>query len=356
MRVCVVRGPSDVRAVNALGVRLAASGHEVVLAGESSPGVYGIEAIAAVAGGSDVVVGLGSAGPWAASAAERVGAAAVLAEIEPTLPTREFPPPLKVRPPKKLTRPVSSVVDAMGWVRDGRAVNDARHASGLGRMGNPWHELPVLGAWSSTLVPTPADWDAGRVSVTGEWWLADDPVWEPDAELKAFLAVGDRPIYVGFAGATGSLAEYALEAILEAWGDTYRILLDAADLGAGRELPENVCRIGSAPAADWLFTRCGALVLECGAARAHAAARSGIPTIPVPFTPSQRFWGDRLYEAGIATRPVDPRSGWEAYKAALRATVALRDPAKEIAQRITAEDGLTVAVTSLESLVRATHL
>ena len=356
MRVCVVGAARTARAVAALGVALSASGHEMVVAGESSPGAHGLEALATSASGSDIVVGLGRAGPWAVSAAELVGVLGVLAETEAAaLPTRDFAPATNLRPPRRLNRPVASALDAKGWVRDGHEVNQARRAAGLGTMRNPRHELPVLGAWSPVLVPTPDDWDADRVTVTGEWWVADDAAWDPDPRLAAFLAVGDRPIYVGLAGVGGSLAEYTLESVLEAWADTYRILLDVGPLGSRLRLPENVHRVRSVPS-DWLFSRCGALVFECGAGRAHAAARSGIPSIPVPFTPVQRFWGDRLYGAGVATKPVDPRSGWEAYKAALRATVPLRDPAKDVAARVGAEDGAVAAVRTLEAMLRSTHL
>jgi hypothetical protein len=58
----------------------------------------------------------------------------------------------------------------------------------------------------------------------------------------------------------------------------------------------------------------------------------------------------------VATQPVDPRSGWEAYKAALRDTVPLRDRAKEVAGRVSAEDGVAVAVASLERLLAQTRL
>jgi sterol 3beta-glucosyltransferase len=354
MKVTIVASTRQVRAVAALGVGLSDAGHEAVAAGEASPGMYDIESIAEAAGGSDVVVGLGSAGAWAVSAAELVGAAGAVAAVEPPLPTREFAPAWKLRPPEKLNRVVGSMVDVMGWVRDSREVNQARRAMGLAPMGNPFHELPVLGAWSPTLVPTPADWDAGRVMVTGEWWLADEQGWTPDTKLEAFLAVGDRPIYVGLGGTAGSLAEYALGAILEAWADTYRILLDAGSLTLADDLPENVHRIESVPD-DWLFSRCGALVFECDATRAHAAARSGIPSIPVPFNPSQRFWGERLYGVGAATKPVDPRSGWEAYKAALRETVPAREPAAAIAAQMAGEDGVATAVAAIQDLVGSGH-
>ena len=41
---------------------------------------------------------------------------------------------------------------------------------------------------------------------------------------------------------------------------------------------------------------------------------------------------------------------------ALRATVALPEPASELAPRVAAEDGVAAAVAALESLLRSTHL
>lgn len=351
MRVTIAGSARDVGAVDALAVGLRDAGHEAVVV--SSAEASGIEAIAAAASGADAVVGVADAGPWAASAAEIVGAVGVLAGCDPLLPTRQFAPVVGVRPPQKLYRQVGVLSDAVGWVRVGRRVNHARRALGLGRMGNPVHRLPVLGAWSTVLVPTPDDWDPGRVTVTGEWWLPAGDDFVPDPALKAFLAVGDRPVYVGFGSMPGTMVEYAVESILEAYASTYRILLDSS-AGSGRELPENVHRIADVPD-EWLFRRCGALVHECGAARAHAAARSGIPSLPVPFTPQQRFWADRLYERGIATTPVDPRSGWEAYKAALRETVPARDLAAETAARMAGEDGVATAVAAIKDLVSSRH-
>jgi len=72
MRVTIAGSAGDVRAVVALAVGLRDAGHEAVVV-ESAEAV-GIEAIAAAASGSDAVVGLSNAGPWAVSAAELVGA------------------------------------------------------------------------------------------------------------------------------------------------------------------------------------------------------------------------------------------------------------------------------------------
>jgi UDP:flavonoid glycosyltransferase YjiC (YdhE family) len=73
----------------------------------------------------------------------------------------------------------------------------------------------------------------------------------------------------------------------------------------------------------------------------------------VPFTLDQPFWADRLHQLGVASRPVDPRSGWEAYEAPLRQTVAARQPAAALAKRLASEDGVALAVAEIERLAAA---
>ena len=166
MRVTITGSAGDVRAVEALAAGLRNAGHEAVVVGSAE--AVGIEAIAAAASGSDAVVGVADAGPWAVSAAELVGAMGVLAGCDPLLPTRQFAPVVGgVRPPEKLYRRVGQAVETLGWLIVGRRVNRERRALGLARTGNPLHQLRILGSWSPVLVPTPDDWDA-RVTVTGE--------------------------------------------------------------------------------------------------------------------------------------------------------------------------------------------
>jgi UDP:flavonoid glycosyltransferase YjiC (YdhE family) len=217
-------------------------------------------------------------------------------------------------------------------------------------MPNPYDSSPVLGAWSPTLAPTPVDWDASRVTVTGPW-RAVGTGWTPTPELEAFLDAEERPIYVGFGSLKGPKVAYAIESVLRAFAGTYRIVLQAHP-SITTELPGSVLRVGAVPH-DWLFRRCGALVHHCGAGTAHAAARSGIPSVPVPFTLDQPFWADRLRALGVASRPVDPRSGWEGYEAPLRETVAARQPAADLAVRLAAEDGVAQAVAAIERLAVA---
>ena len=57
--------------------------------------------------------------------------------------------------------------------------------------------LPLLYAYSPTVLPRPADWPE-RIRVTG-YWFADPPGgWEPPPDLLRFLNDGPPPVYVGF--------------------------------------------------------------------------------------------------------------------------------------------------------------
>lgn len=312
--------------------------------------------IATAARGSDAVLCLPLATYHAASGANEVGATAIVANLQPMLPTREFAPSGigVVGTPRIANRPIGRLVDAAGWGLYGPGLNKARRTLGLGRLRNPYTADPLLGAWSPTLVPMPADWDADRVTVTGDWPLPADPAWQPDAELSAFLEAGEPPLYVGF----GSMVGYSgLQAIVDAALEAFagrRVLLSGGWAGVtARKLPDGVHAVGFAPH-DWLFPRCAAIVHHCGAGTTHTAARSGTPSIPLPMMLDQPFWADRLHRLGIASRPLDrKRPSAEAFRAALdevdRPDVAAL--ASAVAERIRGEDGVGAAVTAIERLV-----
>jgi sterol 3beta-glucosyltransferase len=373
----------DVRPLVALGVGLRTAGHDVVVAGEKGGGqtfaehglefraVSGdvsevlaagasrrgitsfrwtdsewIEEIAAAATGSDVVVGLPIISVHAAAAAEQVGAVGILAGLQPMEPTRAFVPSAvsALKAPAWLNRPIGRAVEVVGGRTILRRINRVRRAAGMGPFANPYHRLPYLGGWSPTLVPTPDDWDAGSV-VTGQWWQAPDPGWTPPEEVQDFLDAEERPVYVGFGSISGPRVEYAVEQALQAL-KAHRVLL--ASPYSGKVGPD-VLRVGHLPH-EWLFRRCGAIVHAAGAGTTHAAARSGVPSVPVPFALDQPFWAGRLHKLGVASKPVDPRSGWEAYEKALRETVPAREPARVLAEALSEENGVPVAVRAIERL------
>jgi sterol 3beta-glucosyltransferase len=75
----------------------------------------------------------------------------------------------------------------------------------------------------------------------------------------------------------------------------------------------------------------------------------------VPFYLDQPFWGQRLYELGVATAPL-PRKKLTAAKLAAAITEAtgsqaLRTNAQSLGRKVAAEDGLSAAVQAVEKFL-----
>ena len=311
-----------------------------------------LEAIAAAATGSDVVVGMPTAGYHALSVAADIGARPVIAELQPLAPTREFAPSGlgDMRVPQFLNRALGHLVDFAGWATIARAVNRARRELDRPRIGNPTHAVRRLGAWSPTLVPRPDDWPH-TASVTGAWRLPTPAGWRPDPALQQFLDAGEPPVYVGFGSMPAFSGTVALTDALLTGLAGHRVIL--ASGGTDREwTSEDVFVTGHVPH-DWLFPRCAAVVHHCGAGTSHAALASGVPSIPVPFTLDQPFWARRLTGLGVASLPLDPRRpDPDAVRAALTyiKTGRVRDRAALLAERVATEDGVRTAIVALEDL------
>jgi UDP:flavonoid glycosyltransferase YjiC (YdhE family) len=314
-----------------------------------------LETMADAAAGADVVLGMPLAGFHAGSAALAAGAKRIFAVLQPLEPTRDFPPIVLglLTAPRWLNRPLGRLVQSSGWLVAGRSLNRARRDLGQPRISDPIQGQPMLCAWSPTLLAAPTDWPAGRFTVTGAWHLPPDPAWRPDAELQSFLDAGEPPIYVGFGSMpTISGMDRLLDVLLKGLAGR-RILLSAGWAELGREsLGRGVHRIGPTPH-DWLFPRCAAIVHHCGAGTTHAAAASGVPSIPVPFTLDQPFWADRLHAVGIGSRPLDPRRPQPDTVAAALAEVgsaSMRERTRAVAAAMASEDGVAVAVRTIEAL------
>ncbi|MCA0294112.1 MAG: glycosyltransferase [Actinobacteria bacterium] len=311
-----------------------------------------LEILAAAAVGSDVVVGMPTAGYHALTVAADIGALPVIAELQPLAPTRDFAPSGlgDLRLPRFLNRTLGHIVDFAGWATIARAVNRARHELGRPRTGNPTRGVRRLGAWSPTLVPRPADWPP-TATVTGAWQLATPTDWRPEPALQEFLDAGEPPIYVGFGSMPTFSGTKALTDALLTGLAGHRIIL--ARGGTHHEqTSEDVLVTGHVPH-DWLFPRCAAIVHHCGAGTSHSALASGIPSIPVPFTLDQPFWARRLTDLGIASPPLDPRHpDPDAVRTALShvQTSHVREQAALSAEHAATEQGVQTATAAIEKL------
>jgi sterol 3beta-glucosyltransferase len=111
--------------------------------------------------------------------------------------------------------------------------------------------------------------------------------------------------------------------------------------------------IGEAPH-DWLFPRVAAVAHHCGARTTAAGIRAALPTIALPAYDDGQFWAARLTKLGVCAGTINQRNlTADRLAEALRNAVSnpqLRDNARQLSSRITAEDGAAQVVSHIESL------
>ncbi len=219
-------------------------------------------------------------------------------------------------------------------------------------------QIPLFCAYSPRIYPKRADWP-DRVHVTGYYFLDQPPGWEPPAALTAFLEAGSPPVYIGFGsllhqGDLQDKTDLVLEALRRAG---QRGILAAGWSGFGQRpaLPESVLAIESAPH-DWLFPRVAAVVHHGGAGTTAAGIRAGIPSILIPVTWDQPFWGQRVADLGIGPPPISPKQlTAERLAAAIDAAVhdqTLRTRAAQLGEQIRAENGVAQTMMLIEQYLK----
>jgi len=310
-------------------------------------------------------VGYGALTSFAAlSIAEKLGIRYFAAMLLAAFPTRELPSPLFPPGPSWIpgyNRLSHWAADRIIWrMNRESALRLRRDVLGL----PPWEGWildtlrkaapPVLVGVSPTVLPRPRDW-APYLHMTGYWFL-DEPVgWNPPRALAEFLASGPAPVCIGFGSmpsADPAGEVQTIVAALQRAGQRGIILSGWADLhGHAGELPQTVLAIDSAPHA-WLFPRTAAVVHHGGAGTTGAAFRAGVPQVVVPVGTDQPFWAHRVVRLGAG-----PTSGPRKRLTADRLGAAIsrgvgdegiRARARDVGERVRAEDGSARAVEVLE--------
>lgn len=263
------------------------------------------EVLGAVADGCDAVLATGLLPAGARDVAERFGLPYVLACFHTLgLPSRHFRPGARPGTPS----PEGETDVRVLWKQDaervnalyGPALNEHRAALGLAPVddvrGHVFTDRPWLAA-DQTLWPAAGKTDLDVVQ-TGAWLLPDDrPL---PADLEAFLAAGEPPVYVGF----GSMAAHAPQGVA-------RVAIEAVR-GLGRRLVLARGWAGLAPVDDGsdcfvvgevnqqaLFRRVAVVVHHGGAGTTTTAARAGTPQVVVAQIADQPQWAGRVAELGI---------------------------------------------------------
>lgn len=211
--------------------------------------------------------------------------------------------------------------------------------------------VPVLQGFSDHVIPREPDW-GDHVYTTGYWPL-NETGWQPSVALTAFLDQGEPPVFIGFGSMPVPDPKLTSRLILDALRETgKRGILHAgwAKLEAD-DLPETVFSLDYAPYA-WLFPRMAAVIHHGGSGTTGFALRSSVPSMVVPFTADQPFWGKRTHDLGVGPEPIPfPKLTTERLADAIR-TMTGSDSMRQVAIRLrdamADEDGIARAVEIIQ--------
>jgi sterol 3beta-glucosyltransferase len=297
----------------------------------------------------------------AATLAELRGLRHITAALQPNLPTGEFSAPLLPSPRgvgPLLNRLSHHLADQLFYGVLRPTLNDLRRDLGMAPLPlRPGMARAIaagdqaLYAFSRLLVPTPADWPPSA-QITGFWFLDAPANYAPPAELAAFLAAGEPPVYIGYGSMSTRDPRRSAELVLRAlvlsgrrglltrgWGG-----LEASDLPPGTLMIDDVPH-------SWLFPQLAAVVHHGGSGTTAAGLRAGVPSIIAPFFADQPFWASRVTALGVGPAAI-PQAKLTAeglaHAIAVTGTPPVRRRAAAVGAIIAAEDGVGRAVETIE--------
>ncbi|SDI89087.1 UDP:flavonoid glycosyltransferase YjiC, YdhE family [Frankineae bacterium MT45] len=279
---------------------------------------------------------------------DRYGIPHGVLQFQPSEPTGAFANPVITS--RNLggvaNRATFALIEGLTWAALARMTNRLRRSVlGLTPLRrSPFHHdraagVPTLCGVSSVVVARPLDWPE-NVHMTGFWLRADERPLPP--ALRAFLAAGPPPVYIGFGSMTAS--EPALLA------DYVRAALHRTGLrGVVQGLPQWSSDSDRVYFADelnhsMLFPQMAAVVHHGGAGTTATAMRAGVPNIVCPFFGDQPFWGNKVTELGVGPAPA-PMKELDADRLVRRLQVAVSDhsiqeKARLMGSWLQAEDGV----------------
>jgi sterol 3beta-glucosyltransferase len=312
--------------------------------------------------GSDAVLFTAN-GPWGWHIAQALRVPAIYVTFQPAAPSGEVPCAVALsKPSLPLVNRLSHLAFMLvTWLPlRGRFNRWRKEELGLPPLGLappfPAPDQRLMAAYSPTLSPRPRDWPP--LWRTAGHWLADAPPgWRPPAALEAFLDAGPPPLYLGF----GSVMIREKTRITEVIRGMLQLTGRRAVVSRGwnlleeGDLPGQIHLLDPVPHA-WLFPRCSMVIHHGGGGTTGAGARSGVPSMAVPYGADQPFWGWRLNQLGAGPAPI-PYGKVTAEKLAAAIREAEGDPAMRqaaalLGKRIAAEDGVGRAVEIVREAMR----
>ena len=210
---------------------------------------------------------------------------------------------------------------------------------------------PILCAWSSSVLPPSSDWKS-NVHVTGYFFFELDNSYQPPIELESFLKAGEPPVCISFGSMVNRDAEKIDRVVRDALMGTGQRGIVLSGWSKAYHPASNDLLYFEAVPHDWLLPHCKMIIHHGGAGTTSAGLRSGIPSIVVPFTADQPFWGRRVHAIGAGPKPILVRNlSVKNLTCAILAAEdeSLRNRAQVIGQGIRSEAGVHRAIDVIES-------
>lgn len=316
----------------------------------------------AAAEGQDLLIGNGMASMLAGSLAEKLGIGFLETQLQPVTPCPDIPPmvvtPKGERPWGPMNLALAHFYRLIVWQMLRAAIDPLRRALALPTIswrgpyrGRDPDHYPLLYGFSPTLLPPSPHWPAG-VHVAGNWFL-DDADWQPPPALQAFLAAGEKPVYIGFgsmvSGTSAALTDSLLAALRRS-GHRAILATGWGGLAESDGLGEQIFQLKEAPH-HWLFPRVSAAIHHGGVGTTAATLRAGIPSVVIPFFGDQSFWAWRLQRLGVAPPALSATQlDVDAIVRALETALlpATRQRAAALGEVVAGEQGIASAITQMQ--------
>ena len=286
--------------------------------------------------------------------AEKLDIPLVQAYVVPFTPTKELSSALTPKLPTLLNRFSHHLTRQLMWQGFRSADTIARKkvlnipaAPLLGPYNSKsTHNMPILYGFSPSVIPAPSDWN-GNTHITGYWFVDETDDWQPPSLLLDFLQSGSPPVYIGFGSMGNRNPEQTADLVIQALAliNQRAILLSGWGGLQKTDVPNSIFMIDSIPH-SWLFPRVSVVVHHGGASTTAAGLKAGVPTVIIPFFGDQPFWGQRVADLGVGSKPI-PRKKLTAERLAntIQEVVTnedMRQRASKLGKQIQTENGINL--------------
>jgi UDP:flavonoid glycosyltransferase YjiC (YdhE family) len=241
-----------------------------------------------------------------------------------------------------------------GWRKKSNITKRKPSTHPVYRIGN--HEIPVIYAISPSVFPRPSEWP-DNLKMAGFLFDSSSCEWEPPKDLEDFLSIGEKPVYIGFGSMrTGDMNRMLSIILRSLHAAGLRAVISGALIGNNRKSNRKVYFADRYVPHDWLFPRVSAVIHHGGAGTVAAGLRWGCPTWVLPFAGDQPFWGMQVWRIGCGPRPIS-REKITVQKFTeglldLTSHAEYKKRAADIADRLSKENGKSIAADLIESFIR----